>query len=111
VSSRFRFVTEFLAYQAGAAGKDAATLERDFDAVAAAARGYLDTSRRRPPLREVARVFGGGWERYDEQQYLSLFAKKAPLFAQVFGQDDRGRAQCDPRQRRRLGTRITGCRA
>jgi outer membrane protein assembly factor BamD (BamD/ComL family) len=83
-SARFRFLTENLAFYAGSGGKDKATLERDFDAVASAARAYLEAAPTAATMREILRTFAGGWDRVDWTQLGTYSDKKAPLFADAF---------------------------
>jgi len=82
-TARFRFLTENLAYFAGSSGKDPATLDRDFDAVAAAARAYLEAAPTAAAMRDVAACFGGGGS-YNETRYRAHFDKKAALFPEAF---------------------------
>jgi len=84
-SKRFAFLTANLAFAAGAAGKDNATLERDFEPVAAAARAYLDAAPTADTLREIERTFGGGQDLYQDRVYWSQSKVKQPVFVYGFG--------------------------
>ncbi len=83
-SKRFAFVTANLAFESGVAGKDAATVEREFEPVLAAATAYVDAAPTADTVREIARTFGGGPDRYDDARYMRQFKRKAALFAHAF---------------------------
>jgi outer membrane protein assembly factor BamD (BamD/ComL family) len=83
--ARFAFLTANLACQAGAAGKEAAALERDFEPVAAAACSYADAAPRADTVREIIRVFGGGFDRYEDGIYGRSARAKTQVFVHAFG--------------------------
>ncbi len=84
-SKRFAFQTAYLAYTATAAGKDAATLDRDFEPVAAAARAYVDAAPNADVLKEIFRTFGGGWDRINDPMFQRVYPQMAQFGAYAFG--------------------------
>ena len=87
-SRRFAFLTSNLGFVTSGAGKDAVTREREFDAVAGMARAYIDAAPTADTVREIERVFGGGWERFEETQMAQCFRAKSAVFAYAFGKLD-----------------------
>ncbi|MBM4143935.1 MAG: tetratricopeptide repeat protein [Lentisphaerae bacterium] len=92
-SKSFGFMTANLAFHAGAAGKDVATLDREFGAVAAAARAYVDAAPTAETVRDIYWTFAGGLNRFDGNIFNAQREVKASLFPYAFGKmNDKERA-------------------
>ena len=83
--AKFQFYTAHLAFKAGAAGKEAAALEKDFAAVATAGRAYLDAVPTLETARDIFAVLSGGFQRYNDAEANRQLAPKRDLYVYAFG--------------------------
>ena len=81
---RYQFYVDHLAYRAGAAGKEATVLEKEFEPVAAAARAYFDAAPNAATLQDVLVVFSGGASRPNDPDWNRALNQKRELFKYAF---------------------------
>jgi outer membrane protein assembly factor BamD (BamD/ComL family) len=82
--ARFNFYVAHLAFMAGATGKEPAVLNQEFEAVAAAARAYLDADPRAATLQDIMTVFTGGQNRPSDQVWNLQTPQKCDVFKYAF---------------------------
>ena len=76
-----------LEFKAGAAGKEKATLDKAFERVLAAARGYLDAAPTAATLQDIVHAFtnGGVGNNFDDGAWKQQEEQKSEFFAYAFG--------------------------
>ncbi len=82
-AARAKFLVENLAYRASAAGKEQAAVEKDFEAVLAAAQAYLTVAPKAATVRDIYTVFFGGAEAPSEAVWAMQVAQKQAFFEKV----------------------------
>ncbi|NQT88572.1 hypothetical protein HQ560_17535, partial [bacterium] len=89
---RLAFHVARLAFEANAAGKDRATLDGDYKAVAKAARAYFDAFPTANVLKDVVCILGGNKDRFDDGHWRKQEAQNREIFIAAFSKlDDAGR--------------------
>lgn len=76
-AARAKFLVENLAFRAGAAGKEQAAIDKDFETVLAAAQAYIDVSPKAATVRDVFTTFMGGESPSDAVWNMQLAQKQA----------------------------------
>ncbi len=82
-AARAKFLIENLAYRSGAAGKDQAAVEKDFDGVLAAAQAYVEVAPKDATVRDIFTAFLGGVEAPSEVVWAMQLARKQAFFERV----------------------------
>jgi TolA-binding protein len=83
-SARWKLIAENLAFHAGSAGKEEQLLDRQFGSVTAAAREYLKDAPSADTLKDICRIFGGGSDRFDHDNWKRQESLKEAFFVQAF---------------------------
>jgi outer membrane protein assembly factor BamD (BamD/ComL family) len=83
-AARARFLAENLAYRAGAAGKDQAAVDKDFEVVLSAAQAYLDAAPKAATVRDIFTTFFGGAEALSDTVWAMQLAQKQAFFERAF---------------------------
>ena len=82
--ARFTYYMANLEFLAGAAGKDAATLDKEFAAVAASARAYIEASPTAATVKDVMAILAGGWSLPTVPEWAAQSSAKQELFRYAF---------------------------
>jgi len=82
-AARVKFLVENLAYRAGAAGKDQAAVEKDFEGVLVAAQAYIEAAPKAATVRDIYMAFSGGAENPSDVVWTMQLAQKQAFFERV----------------------------
>lgn len=81
---KFAFYVANLEFKATSAGRDAAELDKNFEAVVAAARAYITAFPTADTLRDIVQVFSGGVGVLDGNEVVRQGTQKRALFVEAF---------------------------
>ncbi len=83
-AARTKFLVENLAFRAGAAGKEQAAVDKDFETVLAAAQAYIDVAPKAATARDIFTAFMGGESPSDAVWNMQLAQKQSFFESYVF---------------------------
>lgn len=81
-TARAKFLVENLVFRAGAAGKDQAARDKDFEAVLAAARAYVDAAPNATAVKDIFTTFFGGTDSPSDEIWNLQMAQKQAFLEQ-----------------------------